>query len=670
LLIKWANERLLHHGMSGVARRIYSKYWRKFAAQSDAIAQLLLVGYCRTLNEFSNPFSERDYSEGSRGGELCAEEFKGNRAARFRVLKLLVETKDHDLGKMPITIGSNYQLYDEEDFSWILAQVQSATNQPVESRWMICLRSLMRLEVVEQNIEILNHLHGEKPHLLDKPEAILDDMRVSRAKSEQSSKEWNAKQEERNQQGIKNQAEIEKNIKKLLNSGNTQANHFMWLSVMLFAENGSSSPTTIDITASTGWGKLEEAEKAALILLAEEYLRVGDIPVTERRSFNLYAASALYLLYKCSNASFLKLGKEVWARAAEAFIKVNSFDKSGCLEPLLDRFVVASPEMACDTIIKLTLQETEDKVCSTLSLWGKRLTASQAKAVIDASREAGLPIEAHFMVLEAIAKLSHESMAEETIEAMIDLESSTPPDLSLSDHLALGYRLDPTRYCEKIIDWIESNNEWGKRWVQSVVGFMDSSLQTGILNSPVKVIQRFYIWLHTNYPYSDKPESDGSGHVSSIDSTYQLKTTLIGYLENSGLSDATECFREIFQKFPEDEWLKDCIIKAHRNECSSSLSPLSISEIQAIIASGKEKRLIVSSHDLLECVLEWLEGYQARLQGDNPAVADIWNTQKPIKPRDEEYLSDHLARYLGDIRPLRSTCCLEACILSLVKSNG
>ncbi|MFS8120002.1 MAG: hypothetical protein ACMG55_16160, partial [Microcoleus sp.] len=35
--------------------------------------------------------------------------------------------------------------------------------------------------------------------------------------------------------------------------------------------------------------------------------------------------------------------------------------------------------------------------------------------------------------------------------------------------------------------------------------------------------------------------------------------------------------------------------------------------------------------------------------GDTPAVGDLWNTLDPIRPRDEEYLSDHLKRYL-DLR--------------------
>ena len=41
-----------------------------------------------------------------------------------------------------------------------------------------------------------------------------------------------------------------------------------------------------------------------------------------------------------------------------------------------------------------------------------------------------------------------------------------------------------------------------------------------------------------------------------------------------------------------------------------------------------------------------LDEYQVFLQGDIPAIGDLWSSNAPIRPKDEESLSDHLERFL------------------------
>ena len=105
----------------------------------------------------------------------------------------------------------------------------------------------------------------------------------------------------------------------------------------------------------------------------------------------------------------------------------------------------------------------------------------------------------------------------------------------------------------------------------------------------------------------------------------------------------------ILQRFPTDTWLTDCIIDARRAEQATTLPTLPIEEIKELSKQETDSRcLLYSGHDLLDLVMTALESYRNDLQGDNPAVGDLWNID-PNLPRDEEYLSDHLKRYL-DLR--------------------
>jgi hypothetical protein len=204
----------------------------------------------------------------------------------------------------------------------------------------------------------------------------------------------------------------------------------------------------------------------------------------------------------------------------------------------------------------------------------------------------------------------------------------------------------PDRYGPAIIGWLENEPEWGKQWVTNIVGSWGSPLSAGVFACPIELIGRYYIWLHHNYPKSTCPEHDGAYTPNALDNIDQLKTHLINRIIDCGQIGSSSALQGIYSEFPEDEWLRNCIILAHQAECSSSLTSMSIDEIRDLVENGSRKRIIHSPKDLLESVIGWLDGYQEYLVGDNPAIGDLWHTQAVISPKDEEGLSDHLARYL------------------------
>ena len=101
--------------------------------------------------------------------------------------------------------------------------------------------------------------------------------------------------------------------------------------------------------------------------------------------------------------------------------------------------------------------------------------------------------------------------------------------------------------------------------------------------------------------------------------------------------------------FPTDTWLTNRIIDARRAEQATTLPKLSVENIKELSKQKTDSRyLLYSVHDLLDLVMNELKSYRTYLQSDTPAVRYLWNSD-PIRPRNEEDLSDHLKNYL-DLR--------------------
>jgi hypothetical protein len=149
------------------------------------------------------------------------------------------------------------------------------------------------------------------------------------------------------------------------------------------------------------------------------------------------------------------------------------------------------------------------------------------------------------------------------------------------------------------------------------------------------------------YPANTCPEHEGAYNPEPLDKIHELKSYIINHLTKSGINGSTVALKIILQQFPENSWLNNCIIEAQTAEQAKNITIISIEDIKNLYDKKSAScRLINSAQDLHALVLEKLDEYQAYLQGDSPAIGDLWNSNAPIRPRDEESLSDHLTRFL------------------------
>ena len=133
---------------------------------------------------------------------------------------------------------------------------------------------------------------------------------------------------------------------------------------------------------------------------------------------------------------------------------------------------------------------------------------------------------------------------------------------------------------------------------------------------------------------------------------------LAGQLSSRGTVEACRALRRILTERPQfavmQIYLRDAEERLQRN----TWVPLSPPEIIRL-ASDAAARLVRNGRDLLDVLLESLGQLQARLQGETPAVEDLWSDvptetparaagrkpKKVFRPKDEDSLSNYVKRH-------------------------
>jgi hypothetical protein len=157
-------------------------------------------------------------------------------------------------------------------------------------------------------------------------------------------------------------------------------------------------------------------------------------------------------------------------------------------------------------------------------------------------------------------------------------------------------------------------------------------------------LEALYIWLVEHYPPSQ--DRQVSGAVGPVDTIRFLRDGTLEVLKKKGTFAACDALVRIELHFPEYRWMRYHFDEAEVLACALTWeppAPLSIIEM----ASDRNQRIVESSAQLLDVLVESLSRLQAELHGELPSVVDLWNNrQDEWWPVQEEDVSDSIARFL------------------------
>ncbi len=158
-----------------------------------------------------------------------------------------------------------------------------------------------------------------------------------------------------------------------------------------------------------------------------------------------------------------------------------------------------------------------------------------------------------------------------------------------------------------------------------------------------------YLWLERKFPHTDDPNrKSGIPHwVGPREMVGNLRDGVLRHIVELGTDAGLKTLREIIAQRPDLTWLPLQLSKAEQIMRTKTWVPLTPKEIVEV-ASSQRGRLVQSSEDLCEMLMEALQKYEAELHGEQTPVRLLWDRQadKSMRPVDENTFSDHVKQFL------------------------
>jgi len=162
-----------------------------------------------------------------------------------------------------------------------------------------------------------------------------------------------------------------------------------------------------------------------------------------------------------------------------------------------------------------------------------------------------------------------------------------------------------------------------------------------------KQLADLYIWLEMKYPHSRDILLNEYRTITYRDDVQDFRNSLLASLRDAGSPEAVAEIKRISKTFPHLGWLRRTENAALEILRKKQWDPPSPGEILQLLHDDKS-RMITSSRELLDVIIELLGKLQDELKGEIPAVIDLWDGQNKTgeyKPKDENGFSDYLARF-------------------------
>jgi len=151
-----------------------------------------------------------------------------------------------------------------------------------------------------------------------------------------------------------------------------------------------------------------------------------------------------------------------------------------------------------------------------------------------------------------------------------------------------------------------------------------------------------FLWLARQYPYSEDPDRNEAGVVTSRESTAHWRDSILQNLKMKGTRAACDAIRRIIHEHPELPWLKWTLMDAQTHARRHTWVPFKPSDILTL-AANQELRVVQSGDQLLDVIIDSLKRLETKLQGEISIAQFLWEGSKTApRPRDEPSFCDFI----------------------------
>ncbi|HAX76397.1 MAG TPA: hypothetical protein DCY88_11290 [Cyanobacteria bacterium UBA11372] len=429
-----------------------------------------------------------------------------------------------------------------------------------------------------------------------------------------------------------------------------------------------------DLTQLPGWQEAEADPKKRITKTAKVYLEAVQLETNtlldiDNFSIDAFAGyQALYLLLKQEPEFIPTIPNYIWSKWIPVIIKYTSF----CLQDRAEKdefcqkiTIIAyhsNPVQFIETLIVLMTRMnyqprtgySNDVYRCTKNLLNEPIVKPILRKVKDEDLNAG-------MLEILLADFSSHEIDEAKTFALSFVSTPIPKHGEARAKAVVAARMlvlhaDNSNW-STIWSAIQQDSEFGREVLESVA--FQVTQQQGQIEQQLKeeYLADLYIFLAQHYPDIEEREHESkelrgvTPRFTKRDETADARNwkNLIPYrLQQRGTPEACEALQKMIYELPEHkEKLQQRLLEAEilaRRKTWKSPHPEEILQI----ASNQDKRLVQDGHQLLNVLLESLKRLELELQGETPAVRDLWDKvgDNKFKPVDENAFSDYVKRFL------------------------
>ena len=259
-------------------------------------------------------------------------------------------------------------------------------------------------------------------------------------------------------------------------------------------------------------------------------------------------------------------------------------------------------------------------------------------------------------------EFSHPAM-HEAVRRFYDNNYS--PTFSLALHVAASLSLDPDKIQDTVRllvtilehlnagEWhdvspvVSNSDDLFKRVFLSFGHWHHNAVEFGMLLGESEVAE-LYLKLVEQFPAAEDIHIMSMHTVTSRESLGSWREELLGSLTLRGTWEAVAQLRRLAQVLPEIVWLPRRVAEAEEEARRKTWQPPSLENLQALVRSG-EARIIETSEQLHDVLIESLTRLQSELTAESPSAIDLWNfnsRRTQGTPKNEELISDFIKRFL------------------------
>jgi hypothetical protein len=416
-----------------------------------------------------------------------------------------------------------------------------------------------------------------------------------------------------------------------------------------------------DLTALPGWKDICAETQARLLRAATVYLRDADPRTREwlgtdtmhRPAWAGYRALRLILSQQPQSLDELSAAVwRKWAAIALAYPIYGEAERSAQIE-LLKRANAHAANELIESLLALTDKENRENrgFFPSLDAMGECWSDSLKNVLLDKLKDSTLTPQCAGRILRLL--LEHDvRQALEFCRALVVLPVPAGGPERERTLVAAISLLAHARDASWSDVWpvIRDDNAFGREVTERLMRAFDVGAGGMVQKLTESQLADFYAWLVHQYPYSDDPVHDGRAYaVGPRDQVCHFRESVRENLKSRGTHESSTAFERLIGEFPDLHWLNQVLLEAQRITRERTWVPPAVSEIVRVTTDANV-RLVGSSSQLLDVLIESLERLQDKFLGETPRSRFLWNevAEKKWRPKEEESLSDYIKAHFED----------------------